>query len=264
MNFTLPGGLALPQYFGREVVAFVLVLGRVGPLFLLAPVLSAALLAKRAKVIAAFGMALALTPIASDGRTIPTDPLVFAVTLAREVGIGLAFALALGVLMAAVTAGASLLDTLVGFSFGALVDPVTGNQNAILGQVYSLFAMMVFLLAGGIGFMVMGLARTYTLIPLGSFPPSGALAALALNSVEQVPLIGLELAAPVLVAVMVADAAFGIVARAVPQMNVLVMALPVKVLLAFAVIAASMPFVGVTLENQLVNSVSGALRAFTP
>ena len=140
---------------------------------------------------------------------------------------------------------------------------MTGNQNAILGQVYSIFAMMTFLLMGGIGYMVMGLSRTYELIPLGSFPPTGQLAALAVNVLEQVPLIGLELGAPVLVAVLVADVAFGIVARAVPQMNVLVMALPVKVLLAFAVIAASMPFLGTALQNDLLNSISGALQAFT-
>jgi flagellar biosynthetic protein FliR len=264
VNFTLPGGLTLPQTAGTQVLAFVLVLGRVAPLFLLAPVLSAKLIARRAQVIVALGLSLALTPVAETGRTIPTDPLSYAITLAREVGIGLSFALALGVLMAAVTSGAALLDTLVGFSFGALVDPVTGNQNAILGQVYSIFAMMIFLLTGGVGYMVLGVARTYTLIPLGTYPAAGALAALALSGAEQIPLIALELVAPVLVAVLVADAAFGIVARAVPQMNVLVMALPVKVLLAFAVIAASMPFVGTALENDLVNSIGGALQALTP
>jgi flagellar biosynthesis protein FliR len=262
VNLTLPSGISLPQYAGTEVVAFVLVLGRVAPLFLLAPVFSAQLLASRAKFIAAIGISVALTPIAAHGATIPTDPLVFGLTLAREVAIGLAFALALGILAAAVSAGASLIDTLVGFSFGALIDPVSGNQNAILGQVYTLFAMMVFLVFNGLGLMIMGLAQTYSLVPLGRFPSTDMLAALALRSIEQVPVIGLELAAPVLVAVIVADTVFGIVGRAVPQMNVLVMGLPVKVLLAFAVITASLPFVGLHLQNDLVNALSTALQAF--
>jgi flagellar biosynthetic protein FliR len=262
VNFTLPSGLSLPQEAGTEIVAFVLVMGRVAPLFLLAPVFSATLLAQRAKFLAAVAIAVALTPMASQGKTIPTDPMIFALALAQEVGIGLAFALALGALAAAVTAGASLADTLVGFSFGALVDPMTGNQNAILGQVYSLFAMMIFVVSGGMGLMIMGLAKTYTLIPLGTFPSSNALAALALHSVEQVPLIGLELAAPVLVAVVVADAVFGIVSRAVPQMNVLVLGLPAKVLLAFAIIGASLPFVGQHLEDDLTNTLGAALQAF--
>ena len=110
-----------------------LVLGRIAPLFLLAPVFSSTIVPQRVKFIAAAGISIALTPLAAHGRTIPTDPLVFGLTLTQEVGIGIAFALALGALAAAVTAGAGLLDTLVGFSFGALVDPMTGNQNAILG-----------------------------------------------------------------------------------------------------------------------------------
>jgi flagellar biosynthesis protein FliR len=262
VNFTLPSGLSLPATAGTEVVSFVLVMGRVAPLFLLAPVFSATLLAQRAKFLAAVAIAVALTPIASHGKTIPTDPMVFALTLAQEVGIGLAFALALGALAAAVTAGASLADTLVGFSFGALIDPMTGNSNGVLGQVYSLFAMMIFVVFGGMGLMIMGLAKTYTLIPLGTFPKPNAFAALALHSIEQVPVIGLEIAAPVLIAVVVADAVFGIVARAVPQMNVLILGLPAKVMLAFAIVGASLPFVGQHLEDDLSNTIGAALQAF--
>jgi flagellar biosynthetic protein FliR len=263
VNFTLPGGLSLPATAGTEVVAFVLVLGRVGPLFLLAPVFSSKMLAQRVKFLAAAAISIALAPIASQGQTIPTDPLAFGLALTKEVGVGLAFALALGALGAAVTAGASLLDTIVGFSFGALVDPMTGNQNAILGQVYSIFAMMIFVVFGGIGLMIEGLERTYTLIPLGTFPSASALAGLALRSLEQIPVIGLELAAPVLLAVIVADCVFGIVARAVPQMNVLVLGLPAKVLLAFAIIGASLPFVGQHLEDDLSHTLSTSLQAFT-
>ena len=88
MNVPIPSGLGLPQTAGTQVLAFVLVLGRVGPLFLLAPILSATLVARRAKVIVAFGLALALTPMADAGRTIPTDPIAYGLAFAREVGIG--------------------------------------------------------------------------------------------------------------------------------------------------------------------------------
>ena len=68
MNFALPGGLSLPQAAGTEVVSFVLVMGRVAPLFLLAPIFSAQLLAQRAKFLAAAAISIALTPLASQGR----------------------------------------------------------------------------------------------------------------------------------------------------------------------------------------------------
>lgn len=260
-DLALPGGLQLPELAGTQALAFVLVLARVGPLFLLAPALSSGFVPQRARFVVAAAFSLALTPIAGHGRVLPQAPVDLGLAFSQEVGVGLAFALALGALAAAVSAGASLLDTLVGFSFGALVDPITGNNGAVLGRIYSMFAAMVFVLGGGVQLMVLGLARSYELVPLGSFPPPAALGQLALASLTQVPLMGLELAAPVILSVVVVDAAFGLVARAVPQMNVFVVGLPVKVLVAFALVGTSLPFVATHLTDSLQQSILQALRA---
>jgi len=257
----LPSGAELPGFAAAQLVAFVLVLGRVAPLFLLAPVLSATTLAARAKFLVAAAVSVAIAPVAAEHRTVPVEPLAFALALAHEAAVGLAIALALGALGAAIQAGASLLDTLSGFSLGAVVDPVAGGQSAVLGQVYSLFAAMVFLLTGGVRLMIAAVARSYDLVPLGAAPARGRLAALALDALSSIPLIGLELVAPVIVALVVTDAAFGLLARAVPQLNVLVIGLPAKVLLAFGVIAASLPFVGARLRDDLVHSLAQALGA---
>lgn len=262
MNVTLPSGIELPAIAGRELVALVLVVGRLGPLFMLAPILSAKFLPTRVKTLVAAAVAVALTPIAAQGQQIPTSVFAFATTLAKEVAVGLAFAVALAVVTAAVQAGASMVDTTVGFSFGAVLDPMSGVSNGVLGQVYTLFATMVFLLSGGLGLMVQGLARSYDLVPLGTIPRLGSLAGLALNGLEQVPVIGFELVAPVVLAVFVTDATFGLVARAVPSMNVFIIALPAKVLLAFAVVAVSLPLVGLHLQDDFANAISQALQAF--
>jgi flagellar biosynthetic protein FliR len=254
-------GFRLPELAGTQLVGFVLVLARVGPLFLLAPVLSSGLLPGRAKFVVAAGLSLALTPIAAAGLKVPDDPFVLASTFAQEAGVGIAFALALAVIAAAVQAGASMLDTLVGFSFGALVDPVTGVNGAVLGRVYTIFATMIFVLSGGVRLMVMGLARSYDVVPLGSFPEPAALGKLAVAGLAAIPVIGIELVGPVILAVVVADSAFGLVSRAVPQMNVFVIGLPVKVILSFAVVATSLPFVSSHLQDDLAVAISQALRA---
>jgi len=257
----LPDGLQLPELAGTHVLAFVLVLARVGPLFVLAPVLSSSILIARAKFLAAAAFAVALAPIAARSYAIPQDPIGFAGALVQEIGVGIAFALALGVLLAAVQAGASLLDTLVGFSFGALVDPLTGVQAAVLGQIYTMFALMIFVLMNGVELMVTGLAKSYELVPLGTFPTAGALGRLALDACATVPIMALELIGPVMIAVVLADGAFGLMARAVPQMNVFVIGLPVKVIVAFALVAASLPFVGTHLEDGFQEQLVRGLQA---
>lgn len=250
----------LPQLAGDHLVAFVLVLARVGPLFLLAPVFSARMIPNRAKLIAAGAIALALAPLAERGQTLPTDVFGFGGLMLKEVLVGVAFAFVLAAIGAAVQAGASLLDTLIGFSFASLVDPITNMQNAVIGQIYALFTAMVFVVTGGDQIMIMGLAKSYSLVPLSGMPSMSALGSMGLTALAQVFTIGLEVAAPGVIALLVADAAFAIVARAVPQMNVFMVGLPAKILLGFAAIGASLPFVAVHVQGDLVDAVSTALQ----
>src|SRR5438270_250762 len=106
--------MTLPGVAQAELVAFMLVLARVGGIFFLAPVFSSRIIPPRAKLIAALAISLALTPIAQHGQQISNDPVVITQLLVKEVGIGLAFALALGTITAAVQAAGSLIDTLAG------------------------------------------------------------------------------------------------------------------------------------------------------
>ena len=183
----LTDGVQLPAFVSANLFAFALVLCRVGPFFVLAPVLSANLLPARAKFAAAAAISVALAPIAAQGRAVPQDPVGLAMTFAQEIGVGLALALALSVLAAAVSAGASLVDTLVGFSFGSLVDPITGVNASVVGQVYTLFAMMILVVTGGVELMIMGLARSYDMIPIGTFPAPSQLGQLAVKALTEHP-----------------------------------------------------------------------------
>src|SRR5581483_8472172 len=223
-------------------------------IFALAPPFSTRLIPARAKTILALALALALTPLAERGQHIPQDVTALAPILLKEIVVGLAFALALGALAAAVQAGASVIDTMIGFSFSNLVDPMSGTNTSVFGELYSLFATMVFLLVGGDRVLVLGLAKSYDLLPLAAMPSLHALAVLATDNLAQITLVGIEVAALV-----VTDAAFALVARAVPQMNVMFVGLPAKVMAGLAVSMASLPFVaqfyGANIETNLIRAL---------
>jgi len=253
--------VSLPSIAGTDVVAFVLVLSRVGGLFAFAPVFSSRMIPVRVKLLIAGGISLALTPVAAHGHTLPVDSLAVVPLIIQEVIVGLGFAVAIGVLSAAVQAAGSLLDTLIGFSFAALVDPINNGQAAILGQLYALFATMVLLLTGGDQIMILGLGKSYDLLPIGQMPPTARLAELATSGLGEIFIIGLEIAAPVVIALVLTDVAFALVSRAVPQMNVFQVGLPAKVLVGFATVAASLPFVATNLQDRLQEVVVQALTA---
>ncbi len=233
----------LPAIDSQELVGFALVVGRVGGLFLLAPVFSSRLVPARVRALVAAAFALALAPLATEGRQLPAQALDLALVLVKEILVGLAFALAVGAVAAILQAAAELLDVLVGFAYAQLVDPMTGAQGGPMARLYSMLGAIVFLLVGGDHLVVLGLARSYEVLPLDAGPDPAALAAMAASQLPQIALAALEVAAPVLVALVLADIALALVARAVPQMNVFFVGLPAKILLGLAVCAAALPFV---------------------
>jgi flagellar biosynthetic protein FliR len=214
----------------------------------------------RVRTVVACALAIGLMPIAMHGEHVPNDVLALFGLVLKELLVGLAFALTIALLFAAVSTAGSILDMLVGFSFGAIVDPLSGNQSAVLTQVYGLVALAVFVAIDGIGWVVGGLARTFELVPLTTAPDVRALAAGVVASFTTIFASALEVAAPVLLAVVITDVAFGVVTRVVPQLNVFAVGFPVKVVVGLLVVGASLPFVSGWISDQLQLSVAQALQ----
>jgi flagellar biosynthetic protein FliR len=214
----------------------------------------------RIKLTLAMAISLALMPIAVHGQTVPLDAGAYSLLLVKEIGIGLVFAFPMALVGAAVQAGASILDTLVGFSFSSILDPMNNQQTAILGQFYTLFAVLVLLMSGGDHLMIEGLGASYRALPLTAYPHIGGLTAGAVGVFAQVWVIGLEIAAPAMVALVITDAAIGLISRAVPQMNVFVVGMPAKILVGMTVIAATLPFVSNQIQTALQQSVTQAVQ----
>jgi flagellar biosynthesis protein FliR len=250
----------LKQLGGAHEVAFFLVLARLSPLFVLAPLFSSKQLPGRVRTVIAVGLAIGLMPIAMHGQRMPLDVLPIAGLLIKELLVGLAFALSLSLLFAAISSAGSLLDVLVGFSFGAVLDPLTGNQSAVLSQLYGLVAIAIFVVTGGDAWVIKGLSRTFALIPLTGAPDIASLAAGVRAVFTTIFTVALEVAAPVLLAMVVTDVAFGVVSRVVPQLNVFGVGFPVKVIVGMLVVAASLPFVAGWISDQLQLSVGQALQ----
>jgi flagellar biosynthetic protein FliR len=251
----------LTAFGPSQLVGFVLVLARLSPLFLLAPLFGSKLVPARVRAIVALALALGLAPLALRGQRVPLDAMTIAELLLKELLVGLAFAFAVGVLFAALSVAGALLDTLIGFAYGALVDPLTGNQGTVLQQLYGLVGVLVFISIGGDAVLVRGLAETYDLVGLLEQPALGVLLEGARQAFTGIFASALQVAAPVLLALVLTDAAFGLVSRVVPQLNVFAVGAPAKVLVGLLLIGASLPFVTGLVADQFQGTVTDALNS---
>ena len=112
-----------------------------------------------------------------------------------------------------------------------------------MSRFYSLFGTMIFLVIGGDAWTLRGLGRTFQLVPLTEAPRIGSLVGGAEQVFSTIFTSAVEIAAPVLAALLITDVAFGVVSRVVPQMNVFAVGFPTKVAVALLVVCASLPFV---------------------
>jgi flagellar biosynthetic protein FliR len=109
--------------------------------------------------------------------------------------------------------------------------------------------------------VIEGLARTYKAIPLLDAPKIGTLTAGAQMAFSGILGAAVEISAPMVLALILTDAAFGVVSRVVPQLNVFAVGFPAKMVVGLTLVGASLPFVSGWLGDQLQQSVMSALAA---
>jgi type III secretory pathway component EscT len=159
---------------------------------------------------------------------------------ARELLTGATVGLVVSFFFRAAEAAGGLADVLRGASFAEVLAPDSGGRSSPTGALYLILATVIFLELGGIGRLCVALARSYEALPLGGGPPSaaGLQAQLQLVLVASAKLIesAVGLAAPVIVSLLLADLALGVVGRVTPALPVYFAAMPVKAVLSVGIV----------------------------
>jgi flagellar biosynthetic protein FliR len=234
----------------EQFLRFVLVTGRMSGLFLMAPFFGEGGLPERMKVALAAVTALVLVPVLPVG-----DPPVavtsmglgsYVVALVGELAVGAAIGLAVAVVLVGLELAGLFVGQQTGLAFANVVDPIGGDQVSVMGQFNRFLALVVFLAIGGHRMLLMAMARSFETAPLGrvwamfgsageSAGP-GAVAAALVGLSARMFTIALGVAAPVIVTLVLVTVALGLVARTVPQMNILVVGFPVRILLGWGIV----------------------------
>ena len=244
-----------------DVLVFVMALARVAPLFIMAPLFSSKQVPTQVRAVVAVALAMGLTPAANPGHAISNGPAAIVGMLAVELLVGFVLAFALLCVTAALEVAGTFLDSAIGFSFGSQIDPISGNNNAVLARFYGLIGVLIFITIGGDQWVIEGLARSYQLVPIGKTPDIARLVGGADHTFAMIFSSAIQIAAPVLLALVLADAGFGLVTRVVPTLNIFSVGLPVKILVGMLLIGVTMPLIGPWMQQELERSVGAALQS---
>jgi flagellar biosynthetic protein FliR len=229
------------ESYRNQLIVFLFVLARVGGLTLATPALGARSAPKYFRLLLAVAIALMVTPVFWE-LTLPRIDHIFQllIPLGREAVLGLLMGLALLVLIAGIKAAGQAIGQMNGMSLAQVIDPDTGAQSPVFGQLFALVATGVFLITGGHRQLLTALLDTFRWMPPGHVGFSTGLITTLTEVVGQSFLLAVRVAAPVLLALLLSTLILAMIGRALPQLNVLAVGLGLNSMIAMATLALSL------------------------
>ena len=212
----------------NALAAFLLAVARTAGFVLVSPPFSTKAVPARVKA----GLAVALA-LPVSGYLQPTAPALSSTALVLQMVLQVVMGVTLGFLVlvavAAIQAVGDLLDVVGGFTISMALDPLLLVQTSVLGRLHQLFAVTLLFVTDGHLMIVQGLARSLQTMPTPQVSWD-ELGRVITQDVGGLLLAALQVAAPVVAAMLVADVGLGLLTRAAPALNAFALAMPLKIL----------------------------------
>ena len=193
-----------------------------------------------------FGLTSALPPAA-----VPAPALgswLGVIIIAKEIMIGIALGFGMQLAFAVLDMAGNLIGLQMGLGFATLYDPQSHGQTAVISQVLSMMAVLMFLSLNGHLVILSILGESFTLLPVGQALPVSSWKDLVMTAAMLFGS-GLLMALPILAALLITTIAMGILTRAAPQLNLFAVGFPVSMLVGFSMLALAMPHLGPAFEH---------------
>jgi flagellar biosynthetic protein FliR len=222
-------------------MTFALVLSRVAGIFAALPVFGGRRVPMQIKSLTVFMITLVCFPVLTvTPPAMPTDVFTLGLLLLREVVVGLILAFTTQIIFAAVEFCGQIIGMQMGFTISQILDPTLGNQAQIMSVLQTLFATLIFLSMNVHHLFIRAIVDSFGIIPIGGWHLNGEIVTFLVQKTSDIFIIGVRLAAPVMVTLLLASVALGIMARAFPQMNIFMISLPLNVAIGFIVLGMTL------------------------
>jgi len=245
------------------LVGFSLALVRATAFIAICPPFNSPAVPVRVRVGLATGIALAIAgPLGASAApdVLEIGPYLFA--LLTQALAGVAFGFCIYVLFAAVQGAGELIDLQIGFSLGAVLDPLSGVNAAPIGRFHQVLAIGILFAINGHVLVIRGFLRSVEAVPSGTIDfESFGTELIGLLRTFMIAIV--EIGLPVLAALFLTEVALGLIGKAAPQLNVLVIGFAAKTFVAIVLLALTVALLPTQMESLLMQSIRAGARAFS-
>ena len=226
-----------------QLQMFVAVLVRVAAILMSIPVFSGRNIPVALKAGFVLAVSLVLYPLVHIEVPVTVAATApFMIGVAGEILLGVA----IGLIVRTIFAGVQLAGQLAGYQMGMaianVIDPDSSNQIPLLSQFYQTLAVLIFVSVNAHHWFLAAMQESFRLIPPYGFQLTRSLMGQLIQLGSGIFIIGLKIGAPVMVVLLLTSVAFALIARTVPQMNIFIVAIPLKIVVGFLFILFSLPY----------------------
>jgi flagellar biosynthetic protein FliR len=247
----------------KHVPPALLVIFRIGGLMMYGPLFGSSVIPARVKVFLAFMTGIATYPLLSRqhfaGVELTLELWHIAPLMAMELLIGLIIGFVASLPLLAMQTGGLLMGQQMGLGFAQLYNPAIDDEGDIVGQMLFFMALAVFLICGGHEWMLLAVLNSFEHVPVGRFSVDLSMLSLVSGVLAASLELALRVAAPLLTLVFLETVAMGLLAKTVPQLNILSLGFPLRILAGLAITIA-----GLTIINDVeLDAIGEAFQAIS-
>lgn len=241
---------------------FLLVFVRMTGLFVVAPIFGRRNIPAIFKIGFSFFIALILVNTTAVQAVKYDDSLISYVLLViKEFMVGLSIGFIAYLAFTAIYVAGEIIDMQIGFGIVNVIDPVSNIQVPITSNLYFIMSMLLFLSMNGHHVLIKALFDSFSTLPLGTAVFDASLTDELMNVFTTVFTTGFKIAAPIVAAILVADVALGTISRMVPQINIFVIGMPLKIIVGLLIIIITIP-VFISVMNVIFKTMDGSVLNF--
>lgn len=212
-----------------RLITFFFTFIRMSAILFTAPIFSSAVLTNMIRIMIAIILAFIITPTIPELAVADPNVLWLIIAIAKEILIGIVIGAMTSLLFSAIQLGGYLVDYQMGFSMVSVIDPVSDASVSFSGQVYNILATLIYLSINGHHIFIRAVASSFNFLPLSDFPYNQEAIMFVLSTFIKVFVIALQITAPIFIALMVTNTVMGVIARLVPQINLMIVGFPLKI-----------------------------------
>lgn len=225
---------------------FLLVFARVLGIFIIAPVFSHRNIPTYIKIGFSLVFTIIIIPVLPISF-LPVDNFYSLFLLSgKEFITGMIMGFICYLFFSSVHVAGYLIDMQIGFAMASVINPQDDTQVPLMGNFFYMMAILVFLSINGHHTLIYGLKNSFDVIPLGSLSIHITMIDKLIGMLIYIFIISFKMSAPILVSIFISNILLGILARTMPQMNVFVVGMPLKILLGLIIIFLVLPlYIGI-------------------